>query len=63
MRVVAINGSPRKNFNTATLLQYALRGAEEAGAETVMYHIGISVPAEAALPVKAEKGLRMACVY
>ena len=40
MRVVAIKGSPRKNFNTATLLQYALRGAEEAGAETVMYHIG-----------------------
>ena len=40
MRVIAINGSPRKNFNTATLLQHALKGAEEAGAETAIYHIG-----------------------
>ena len=33
-KVMLINGSPRKNFNTAKLLKEAARGAEEAGAET-----------------------------
>ncbi|XWX63056.1 flavodoxin family protein [Desulfitobacterium sp. AusDCA] len=28
MKVIAINGSPRKNKNTATLLNKALEGAE-----------------------------------
>ena len=32
-KVVILNGSPRKNFNTAKLLQEAKRGAESAGAE------------------------------
>jgi multimeric flavodoxin WrbA len=39
MNVLAINGSPRKNWNTATLLAEALRGAEEAGARTEMIHL------------------------
>ena len=39
MRVVAINGSPRKDWNTATLLQHALDGAASAGAETRMVHL------------------------
>lgn len=30
MKVYAINGSPRKNKNTATLLQKALDGVKEA---------------------------------
>lgn len=29
MRIIAINGSPRKKWNTATLLQHALEGASE----------------------------------
>lgn len=33
MKVVVINGSPRKNFNTATLLQRAMDGIEQAGGE------------------------------
>ena len=33
-KVIAINGSPRRNGNTAELLQQALQGAQEAGAET-----------------------------
>lgn len=33
-KVMVINGSPRKNFNTAKLLKEAARGAEEAGAQT-----------------------------
>lgn len=35
-KIIAINGSPRTNWNTHTLLQHALKGAEEAGAETEM---------------------------
>lgn len=34
MKVIAINGSPRKNKNTATLLNKALEGAASRGAET-----------------------------
>lgn len=34
MKLIAINGSPRRNRNTATLLQKALEGATAAGAET-----------------------------
>lgn len=33
MKALFINGSPRKNGNTAKLLQRAMEGAEEAGAE------------------------------
>lgn len=32
-KVIIVNGSPRKNFNTAKLLKEAARGAEESGAE------------------------------
>ena len=39
MKVLAINGSPRKNWNTATLLQNALDGAVSQGAETEMVHL------------------------
>jgi len=39
MKVIAINGSPRKNWNTQTLLQNALEGAASAGAETAMVNL------------------------
>ncbi|BCG59767.1 flavodoxin family protein [Paenibacillus sp. URB8-2] len=39
MKVIAINGSPRKNRNTATLLQEALYGAQAHGAETKLVHL------------------------
>ena len=39
MKVVAFNGSPRKNWNTATLLNHALEGAASQGAETEMVHL------------------------
>ena len=32
MKVIALNGSPRKKWNTATLLKYALDGAASKGA-------------------------------
>ncbi len=39
MKVIAINGSPRKKWNTATLLEKALEGAVSEGAETELIHL------------------------
>lgn len=39
MRVIAINGSPRKSGNTATMLKEVLAGAADAGAETRFIHL------------------------
>ena len=36
MYILAINGSPRENWNTAKLLQSALEGADSCGAVTEM---------------------------
>jgi hypothetical protein len=38
MKVIAFNGSPRKKWNTATLLEKALEGAASQGAETELIH-------------------------
>lgn len=37
--VIAINGSPRKTWNTAMLLEKALEGAKSADAETELVHL------------------------
>ena len=39
MKVMAFNGSPRKKWNTATLLEKALEGAASQGAETEIIHL------------------------
>jgi multimeric flavodoxin WrbA len=39
MKVMALNGSPRKQWNTATLLAKALEGAASQGAETELIHL------------------------
>jgi multimeric flavodoxin WrbA len=39
MKVIAFNGSPRKEWNTATLLGKALEGAASKGAETKLVHL------------------------
>ena len=39
MKVIAFNGSPRKRWNTATLLEKALDGAKSRGAETELIHL------------------------
>ena len=39
MKAVAINGSPRKGWNTATLLRKALAGAKAKGANTEFVHL------------------------
>ena len=39
MQVIGINGSPRKQWNTATLVAKALEGAAEQGAQTELVHL------------------------
>ncbi len=39
MKVIAINGSPRKNWNTHILLNKALEGAQSAGARTELINL------------------------
>ncbi len=39
MKVIAFNGSPRKKWNTAMLLEKALEGAASQGAETELIHL------------------------
>ena len=39
MKVIAFNGSPRKKWNTATLLEKALEGASSKGAKTELIHL------------------------
>ncbi len=39
MKVIAFNGSPRKKWNTATLLDKALEGAASKGASTKLVHL------------------------
>jgi multimeric flavodoxin WrbA len=39
MKVIAFNGSPRKKWNTATLLEKALEGAASKGAVTELIHL------------------------
>lgn len=39
MNIIAFNGSPRKNRNTAALLEHALKGAASEGAQTELIHL------------------------
>jgi len=40
MKILAVNGSPRKKGNTASLIERALEGASRLGAETKIIHLG-----------------------
>lgn len=39
VKVLSVNGGPRKNWNTDTLLQKALEGAKSVGAQTETVHL------------------------
>lgn len=39
MKIIAFNGSPRKKWNTATLLEKTLEGAKSQGAETELINL------------------------
>lgn len=38
-KLIAVNGSPRRNWNTAQLLQHAMQGAQEAGASAELVNL------------------------
>lgn len=65
MKVIAINGSPRKNWNTATRLKNVLSGAKSAGAETEIVHLyDLDFAAiSAAWPANYARSLIPAAVY
>jgi multimeric flavodoxin WrbA len=39
MNVIGLNGSPRKNWNSAQMLEHALQGAASVGADTELIHL------------------------
>lgn len=39
MKIIGINGSPRKKWNTATMVEMALEGARSESAETELIHL------------------------
>ena len=39
VKALFVNGGPRKNMNTAQVLESAMKGAEDAGAEVEMVHL------------------------
>ncbi|MCK4583031.1 NAD(P)H-dependent oxidoreductase, partial [Candidatus Bathyarchaeota archaeon] len=39
VRIIGVQGSPRKSRNTEALLRHALAAAEEAGAETELVNL------------------------
>ncbi len=39
IKITALNGSPKKNGNTVTLMKWVLEGCHEAGAEVELIHI------------------------
>ncbi|SHH88185.1 Multimeric flavodoxin WrbA [Sporobacter termitidis DSM 10068] len=39
MKAIAVNGSPRRKWNTAQMLESALSGCRDAGAETELVHL------------------------
>ena len=39
MKFIAVNGSPRKKWNTALMLEHAVAGAQASGAETKLVHL------------------------
>ncbi len=64
MKTIILNGSPRKNWNTATLLKEAKRGAESVGAEVLIFPIpgaGRASPASGRAQRGASAFGRMIC--
>ena len=39
LKAVFVNGSPRKKWNTAQMLESAMKGAQEAGAEVELINL------------------------
>ena len=64
VKAVFVNGSPRKEWNTFKMLESAMKGAQEAGAETELvnlYDVDFK-GCKSCLPAKSRTRRRTACV-
>ena len=63
LKVIGINGSPRKGWNTDLMVRKALEGAKDAGAETKLYELGgLKIkPCKSCLVCKLKKGYNGMC--
>ena len=65
MKTIILNGSPRKNWNTAQALQSVQKGAESVGAETEyidlydLTYTGCRKMREKQFPLDLEKAFQM----
>ena len=57
MKTIILNGSPRKNWNTAMMLQEARKGAESVGADTE--YIDLFDPLPDAGPASHARGKKL----
>ncbi|WP_370574808.1 flavodoxin family protein [Methanomethylovorans sp.] len=63
MKVVAFNGSPRKEGNTATLIKYVFEELEKEGIETELVHIGGKRTRGCTACMKCFRNKDMKCIF
>lgn len=63
MKVVAFNGSPRKEGNTATLIKYVFEELEKEGIETELVHIGGKRTIGCTACMKCFQNKDMKCIF
>jgi len=63
VKVVAFNGSPRKEGNTATLIKYVFEELEKEGIETELVHIGGKKTIGCTACMKCYKNKDRRCVF
>lgn len=42
-KIIVLNGSPRINGNTRTIINYFVKGSEESGNEVTVFDLGKSI--------------------
>jgi len=63
MKVVAFNGSPRKNGNTSILINHVLSKIEEAGIESELINIAGQIKRGCTACLKSRENLNKHCVF
>jgi len=63
MKVVAFNGSPRKDGNTSILINYVLKKVEEAGFDTEKINITGKINRGCTACMKCRENLNKRCVF
>ncbi len=63
MKVIAFNGSPRKDGNTSILVNHVLRKVEEAGIESELINISGQINRGCTACLKCRENLNKRCVF